>query len=346
MKFSQKLQIIAKGIGLWWGIYLILGCCLGFAMNMLMGLFMVISGTFELKRYLPIMVGCALVLAVITYFATEAAKLIPKSILRRKLRKKLNEEGFSDSFALEIISHADGDNKNRMLIEAASAYCILGEILSAEEALHRVDLISVLEIAQSTSRLRTAAYYYCTEMTLCILKSDRDGAAHVYDDGVYYLEAFPEDDRILTVLALYQTAAGLYEAALETLKKIEWSSLPKNLRKYGLAICSAIASVNLVDLERNDEAIQEANAAIEANCSKYVTEFANKIIERAEKNQKKETKETDSANDTPDVRETEAEEPDTEEADNTEDAENLETVISRSEALEALISKSDENTYS
>ena len=280
MKFGQKVLIIAKGIGLWWGIYLILGCCIGFALKMAMDLFMILSGVFEIKRYVPLMAGCTLGLAVITYFITELVKLIPKSLLRRRLRKKLDEEGFSDSFMSKLLSNAQGDIKNHMLVEAASAYCVRGEILSAQETLHRVDLISVLDIAQSTGKLRTAAYYYCTEMTLCILKSDRDGAAHVYDEGVYYLEAFPEDERILTVLALYQTAAGLHEAALETLDKITWCGLPKNLRRYGFAICNAIAAVNLADLEKYSEAAEKANAAIEGNCSEYVTEFSEKIIER------------------------------------------------------------------
>ena len=289
MKFGQKLLIIAKGIGLWWGIYLILGCCVGFALNMAMDLFMILAGVFEIKRYLPLMAVCTLGLAVITYFITEAVKLIPKRILRSKLRKRLDEEGFSDGFVSELLSNAQGDIKNHMLIEAASAYCVRGEILSAEEALHRVDLISVLDIAQSTGKLRTAAYYYCTEMTLCILKSDRDGAAHVYDEGVYYLEAFEDDDRILTVLALYQTAAGLHEAALETLERITWYGLPKKLRRYGLAICAAIAAVNLADLERYDEAKEKAEYAIDGGCSKYVTEFSKGIIERTEKAPKKES---------------------------------------------------------
>ena len=297
MKFSQKLLIIAKGVGLWWGIYFILGCCLGFALNMAMDFLMVLSGVFEMKRYFPIMIACTFAAAVITYFATEAVKLVPKSILRRKLQKRLDEEGFSDGLTSELLSHASGENKNHMLVEAATVYCIRGEILAAEEALHRVDLISVLDIAQSTGKLRTAAYYYCVEMTLCILKSDRDGAAHVYDDGVYYLEAFPEDDRILTVLALYQTTAGLYESALETLQKITWSTLPKKLKRYGEAICDAIAAVNLVDLERNDEAVEKAKSAIMCKCSQYITEFARGIIDRAEEASKNEVKETDKSDD-------------------------------------------------
>lgn len=336
MKFGQKLLIIAKGIGLWWGIYLILGCCVGFALNMAMDLFMLFSGVFELKRYLPFMAVCTLGLAIITYFITEMVKLIPKSILRRKLRKKLDEEGFSDSFTTELLSHAQGDIKNHMLIEAASAYCIKGEILSAEEALHRVDLISVLDIAQSTGKLRTAAYYYCTEMTLCILKSDRDGAAHVYDEGVYYLEAFPEDDRILTVLALYQTAAGLHEAALETLEKITWHSLPKNLKKYGYAICSAIAAVNLADLERYDEAAEKANAAIDGGCSKYVTEFSKGIIERTEKAPKKEPVKEDEAKEVEAAAEEIA----------TEEAEVVETQSPEAAVPETQSQETNENSFS
>ena len=40
MKLNRKLLVLAKGISVWWGIYLILGCCAGFAVRMVQTLFM------------------------------------------------------------------------------------------------------------------------------------------------------------------------------------------------------------------------------------------------------------------------------------------------------------------
>ena len=40
MKLNNKLLALAKGISVWWGIYLILGCCAGFAVKTIQDLFM------------------------------------------------------------------------------------------------------------------------------------------------------------------------------------------------------------------------------------------------------------------------------------------------------------------
>lgn len=281
MKFRQKLLAAAKGISVWWGIYFILGCCGGFALKMATDFFMALSGTFEIKLYAPIMGTVTLALAVVTYFAAEAAKLIPKKILARRLCHIIRDEGLSDRLIAELISNARGDMKNSLLIKAAIVYCIRGERSSASETLNKTDPVSILDIAQSTGDFRTAAYYYCAEMILCIINSDKDGAAHAYDDGIYYLEAFADNDMVLTVLALYQTEAELYSSAVETVEKIKWRSLPPYLRKYGKAVCAVIAAINLVNMERYDDAIDYANAALEDTCSDYMTSFADDVIRRA-----------------------------------------------------------------
>ncbi|MDE5859003.1 MAG: hypothetical protein K2H23_01205 [Oscillospiraceae bacterium] len=281
MKFGRKLLIAAKGIGLWWGIYLILCCCAGFALKMIDSLFMVVTGTFEVKLYIPIILAGSLVLAIITYFITALVRLAPKKMLSGKLRRILKKEGFSDNLIFEILSNAKGEMKNYMLTEAATVYCITGRKESALDTLKRVDLISVLDIAQSTGDFRTAAYYYCTKMTLCVLNSDKDGAAKAYDEGIYYLEAFSSDDRVLTVLALYQTEGALYNSAVDTLKKIKWHSLPVSIRKYGRAICAVITSVNLANLEKYDDAIFYAEMAKENTCSEYMTKLDDDVISRS-----------------------------------------------------------------
>lgn len=281
MKMGRKILIAAKGISLWWGIYLILCCCAGFALKMIDNLFMVVSGTFEIKLYLPITLAGSLVLAVITYFITALVRLAPKRMLYRRLQRILKKEGFSDNLISEILSGATGEMKNHMLTDAAAVYCLMGKREAAADALKRVDLVSVLDVAQSTGDFRTAAYYYCSKMTLCVLNSDKDGAAKAYDEGIYYLEAFSSDDRVLTVLALYQTEASLYNLAVDTLKKIKWRSISPSLRKYGKSICSVITAVNLVNLERYEEAMLYAEISKENACSDYMAKIADDVITRS-----------------------------------------------------------------
>lgn len=281
MKLGRKLLIVAKGIGLWWGIYLILCCCAGFALKMIDDLFMVVTGTFEVKLYIPITIAGSLVLAVITYFITALVRLAPKKVLSRKLHRILKKEGFSDNFISELLANAKGEMKNHMLTETAAVYCIMGRTEEAKEVLGRVDLVSVLDIAQSTGNFLTAAYYYCSKMTLCVMQSDKAGAAKAYDEGIYYLESFPSDYRVLTVLALYQTEAALYNSAVETLKKIKWRTVNKSVRKYGKAVCAAIMAVNLVHLEQYDNAIFYAEMAKADFSTDYMKTIADTAVSRA-----------------------------------------------------------------
>lgn len=281
MKLEKKLLAAAKGISLWWGIYLILGCCAGFAVQMVHNLFTLSYGTFELKVYIPVMAAASLVLAVISYFISSAAKQAPAKKLKRRLFKIFKTEKLSDNLMSELMSNAAGDMKNHVLVEASMLYCLRGEAETAADVLSQADLVSILDIAQSTGDFKTAAYYYCAKMVLSILTHDKDGAVRAYDDGIYYLEAFSSNDIVLTVLAIYQTEASLYNSAADTIKKIKWRKLPHSIRKYGKALCSAILAVNLIDLEQCDEAVFHASIALQSSCSDYITGFAENVIKRA-----------------------------------------------------------------
>lgn len=281
MKLEKRLLALAKGISLWWGIYLILGCCAGFAVRMVHDLFTLSAGTFELKIYIPAMAAASLALGVISYFISSAAKKAPAKKLKRRLFKIFKKEKLSDGLMSELLSNAAGDLKNTVLVEAAMLYCLKGDSENGLETLSRADLVSILDIAQSTGDFKTAAYYYCAEMILRILSRDSDGAVKAYDDGIYYLEAFSANDIVLTVLAIYQTEASLYNSAAETVRKIKWRSLPPYIKKYGRSLCSAILAVNLVNLGQYDDAVSHANIALENSCSDYMTELAESIIRRA-----------------------------------------------------------------
>ncbi len=280
MKLNNKLLAIAKGISVWWGIYLILGCCAGFAVKTIQDIF-IDDKQFRIVLYIPFMCGGSLLLAVITYFVTSFLKRIPQKKLRRKLVNIYKTGGFSADYINLLFENAKGDLKNLMYIEAAAAYCLKGETDTAAATLAKADLTAILDSAQSTGEFGTAAYYYCVKMASCIIAKDAAGAAQAYDEGIYYLDAFSGSDIVMTVLALYQTEGQLYNSAIETAKKIKWRSLPRSVRKYGRSFSLLIKAKNLMGMEKYAEAKDTALDSLENSCTEYMRSMAEEIIKKA-----------------------------------------------------------------
>lgn len=281
MKLNRKLLVIAKGISVWWGIYLILGCCAGFAIRMIQTMFIAMK-PFELMTYLPFMCITTLILAVLTYFIGEAAKKAPRKKLRRQLFAIMKEEGFSSNYISTLFENARDDMKNILYIEAACVYCMRGEYDYAEKTLASVDMVSIYDIAHSTGDYRTVAYFFCVKIALKVIQNDKDGAARAYDDGIYYLDAFSDNDVVKAVMALYQTEAGLYNSAIDTVDKIKWKSLPRKMRKrYGKSFSNYVKACNLLNMGRYDDAIIYARMSLEAPCTEYIASEAEEIIKRA-----------------------------------------------------------------
>ncbi|MBQ5319670.1 MAG: hypothetical protein J6K17_11290 [Oscillospiraceae bacterium] len=281
MKLNRKLLVIAKGISVWWGIYLILGCCAGFAVRMIQTLFLTVK-PMEIIMYAPYMCACALLLAVATYFIGETAKKAPRRKLRKQLFEILSNEGFSSNYTNKLFENAKDDIKNVLYIEAACVYCMRGEYDFAEKTLDAVDMVSVYDIAHSTGDYRTIAYYYCVKIALRVICNDKDGATRAYDDGIYYLDAFSGNDIVMAVMALYQTEAGLYNSAIDTVDKIKWKSLPKKMRKsYGKAFVNHVKACNLLNMGKYDDAVIYARMSLEAPCTEYIASEAEEIIRRA-----------------------------------------------------------------
>lgn len=292
MKLNNKLLALAKGISVWWGIYLILGCCAGFAVKMIQDLFMS-TQQFRIMLFVPFMCLGSLLLAIVTYFITSLLKRAPKKRLRRRLVNIFKTEGFSHSYINMLFENASGDNKNPMLIEAAAAYSLRGETDTAAKTLAQADLTSILDVAQSTGNFQTAAYYYCVKMAACIIAKDGSGAASAYDDGIYYLDAFSDSDMVMAVLALYQTEGGLGNSAIDTAEKIKWRSLPRPMRKCGRSFSELIKAKNFLALGRYDEAEASARASLENSCTEFLTSRADEILMLA--GEKKKAAEADKA---------------------------------------------------
>ncbi len=280
MKLNRKLLVIAKGISVWWGIYLILACCAGFAVKMLQTLTMT-AKPFELMKYMPLIVVMTLILAVITYFISEIIKNAPRRKIRRELYDILDEEGFSSGYISKLFDSARGDLKYICFIEAACVYCLRGEYDYAEKTLSAVDLVSISDISASTGDYRTVAYYYCVRMMLNVIKGDKEATARAYDEGIHYLEMLSGNAIITAVLALYQTRAGLYNSSIDTIEKIRWTVMPKRFRKYGIAFAAYVKACNLLNMGKYDDAVLYARKFLEAPCTEYIAEEAEEIIRQA-----------------------------------------------------------------
>ncbi len=280
MQLNRKLLIIAKGISVWWGIYLILGCCAGFAVRMIQTVFLSLK-PFELFTYLPFMCIITLILAVLTYFIGEAAKQIPVRRLRKELFEILGNEGFSSNYISKLFENAHDDMKNLCFIEAACVYCMQGEYAISEKTLSAIDMISVTDVALTTGDYRTVAYYYCVMMILNAIKGDTEASARAYDDGIHYLDMHSGNTVIMSALSLYQTKAGLYNSSMETVKKIRWKRMPKKCRKYGVSFGAYIKACNLLNMGKYDDAAMYARMSLEAPCTEYMAMEMEDIIKRA-----------------------------------------------------------------
>ena len=109
MKLNNKLLALAKGISVWWGIYLILGCCAGFAVKTIQDLFMD-AQPFRIMLFVPFMCIGSLLLAIITYFISSLFKRAPMKRLRRRLVNIFKAEGFSQNYINLLFENGSGVN--------------------------------------------------------------------------------------------------------------------------------------------------------------------------------------------------------------------------------------------
>lgn len=279
MKLNRKLLIIAKGISVWWGIYLILGCCAGFVIRTIQTVFLS-ADSLDLMMYIPFMCMAALVLAVITYFVSLVIKGAPRKKIRRELFEVMKNEGFTNKYMSILFDSAREDMKKLAHIEASMVYCLRGEAELASKVLAEVDPVSIIDIAQSTGDIRMAAYYYSAKLVLAVLNHTEE-LARAYDSGLYYFDVFAGNDIIMAVLALYRTEAGLYNSAITTIEKIKWNSLPRNLRCYGKSFSAVIKAKNLFNIGRFDDAIIYARMSLSSPCTEHMAAVAEDIIKKA-----------------------------------------------------------------
>ena len=241
MNLKARVLMHGKAIAVWWGIFLIIGCCIGFCMNTLNGLLFNISTEIKMYFVVPCIAVGSLILAVISYVVSLLFNKRPQ----KKLRKQLDsacENGISQEYLSLLAANCRGEMKSRILIEQAISDILCGKFDTAYERIETLDILSVLDIAHSTGNYYTAAYYYAVKAALALHLPDKN-PMEVFESGKFYLSALDKDTFVTSVYALCLFFSGEKEAAIKTMQNAD--SLRKKLKssgKYPLIQAFSLAS--------------------------------------------------------------------------------------------------------
>ncbi len=272
MNRKARTLMLAKSISVWWGIYLIIGCCIGFSLRTLNGLLFNLENLsrFRMSVFIPLVAGGSLVLAVISYFISFAANRLPVKKLRRQLDRITAENGISKEYTDLLSLNCRGDMKNKIRIELAIAALLCNDTEKAAEQLARIDIVSVTDVANSTGNYYIPAYYYAVTALLHFALKEDDKASGDYDNGRFYIDSMNGDPFVTAVKALCliknQERKEAFTAACEA----------DNLRKRKLAkdtyphiqgfVLAAKANI-LYDIERYDECYDTVTDAMNIKIS-------------------------------------------------------------------------------
>lgn len=278
MSFKSRVIMLAKAISVWWGIFLILGCCIGFSVNILFGLFAV-SGTQkpEMKIFIPILISGSLVFSVAAYVISTFLSRLPAKKMRRKLDKTAAEKGICKDYTDILSANCRGDIKNQVCTELALSALVSGNTARAKEQLNRIDVISVLDVAQSTGNYTAAAYYYTASVLVSAAERDYDSVNAAYESGKFYINALNYDFYITAVKALALLKTGDPDEALKTAESA--SALIKVQPKSKLHLFRGLAYEVLAQVFFANGMYAEAEEAVlEAMSIKLTAEFEKDMV--------------------------------------------------------------------
>ncbi len=278
MNFKARAFMIAKAVGVWWGIFLILGCCIGFAVNIFLSFFAFSGiGRLEMRVFAPILLSGSLLLSVFAYALSSFLDKLPRRKMRKRLDKTALEKGICREYNEILSAGCRGDMRNFVCAEAALSALVSGNITRSEEQLDRIDVVSVLDIARSTGDFTVPAYCYAAEIVLSDAKCDYDSMNTAYINGKPYIDELDYDFYILSVKALYELKTGNPETALETSECAD--VLRRSPTKDGLYIYKAISAAISARVFFSNGVFDAAEEAVlEAMGIKITAEFENEMI--------------------------------------------------------------------
>lgn len=219
MNLKARVQMFAKSISVWLGIFLIIGCCIGFSINILLGFFSVSGASgLNMKIFIPILLGGSLVLAVGAHFLSAVITKRPEKKMRSQLDKTAAKSGIGREY-IEILNlSCRGNIRTKVCSELALTAIVTGNLRRAKEQLDRVDAISVTDIANSTGNYSDAAYYFSAAMIYYYVKKDYESMENLYIHAKQYTENVTADHFTMSVRALCELKFAEHEVATETVK--------------------------------------------------------------------------------------------------------------------------------
>lgn len=232
----------AKAIGVWWGIFIILGCCIGFFFNIMFGFFNANGMNMELSAFFPLMLSGSLVLAVFAFMLNCLIRRAPERRTRRRLDAVIREKGVCKDYTDILFTNARADMKNYYCIEIALCYCVMGDTKQAKALLDRIDVVSVLDIAQSTGNYCSAAYYYAGVILCAMQMGDMTAAEEAYESGRFYIEALSNDKYMLCVQALYCALKGKTGLAADFVREVKTKNIHKKAHVLRNSLIALIKS--------------------------------------------------------------------------------------------------------
>ncbi|MGN0586024.1 MAG: hypothetical protein ACI4JF_01950 [Oscillospiraceae bacterium] len=280
MNLKAKMLMRAKAISVWWGIYLILGCCAGFSLKVLWGFLFVSGGAdkFDVGVFVPLIIAGSFILAVLSYIISLGVQNAPRRSLVRKLNAIIAKDGICREYTDLLTLNCRGDMKNQCLSELAFAYTANGDHDSAKNTLGQVDVVSVLDIARSTGDYCTAAYYYSAAVLTYLASEERGQADEAYENGKFYIEALEKDEFTVWTKAVYLLSAKGKDAAEVFADSIRRKRLSRcKSRLKGCSACVMKAHV-LNAIGRRDEAEAAAHRAAECTVSKEAERRVGEIL--------------------------------------------------------------------
>lgn len=280
MNLKARLQMFAKSVSVWFGIFLIIGCCIGFSINILLGFFSV-SGASKLNMriFIPILIAGSAVLAVGAHFFSAVITKRPEKKMRQQLDKTAAKNGIGREY-IEILNlSCRGNIRTKVCSELALTALVTGNFKRAKEQLDRVDAISVTDIANSTGNYSDAAYYFSSSILYYCGLKDYNSMENTYIHAKQYTENLTADFFTMAVRALGELMFGSKIAAAEALRTAEMLSRSHIKSKMPMhrAICSAICAEVHYHLGEPEKAFDDIT---EAMSYKISAEFTDYLVER------------------------------------------------------------------
>lgn len=284
MNFKSKVISTAKGIMVWWGIFLILGCCAGFVYKIIHNVFAFAEGSdhFDLLIFIPLLLIGSLVIAILFHIIKYLMVLMPMAYIKHNISKVIKEHGISQEYIHFLFQNSNGVFKNRLLLEACIGFTLQGKLEQTDELLEKLDFKSIIDVAETTGDVYDASIYYVEKMLLCFFENDIESFDEYFISASDFFRHMSRNYRVQIITALYRYNKGQYELGLKELDRIRTGPKSSVDYKYIIATSSAMRAALLIALDRKEEALKYVRIAIDAEVTDYFDEFMGKLYKQCQ----------------------------------------------------------------